>query len=399
MRLAALFLAFAPAAPAAAAGGFEDPGPHPAGWQAVSFVSGSTIKGRVYYPALAAGEGAPADPGAGYPLVGLIHGQTFVPSDYDLLSLHLASHGFVVCSVGPLAGPLHAPPMAAAKMQDMLAWFTGESANPASPFAGLAGGAPWAVLGHSLGGSALPHVAALEPKVRSIVALAPYYDGSATLAEKLAAFDGAKLAVAGALDHVVPPADHAYPMHLDASPLGRSVYVELEGTGHYGSLDAWIAGILDPLPWEEQHRLHRKVVTAFLLAQSAGLEDAYAAILGGGGAQEPFARECSSADPPLWVAPSATEHAVAAGLGGRPLDPAWIAVAALPGSTATRAGTLGLDPAGLRFAFAGDLGAEGCADVPWASPWIPAGQVLYVQGMALHPAGPVLSRTAIFVAP
>src|SRR5262245_1565924 len=100
--LAALILCTGPLS----AGGFEDPGPHPAGWQSVSFVSGSTIKGRVYYPALSDGEGAPADPGSGYPLVGLIHGQSFAPSDYDLLSLHLASYGFVVVSIGPLAGPL-----------------------------------------------------------------------------------------------------------------------------------------------------------------------------------------------------------------------------------------------------------------------------------------------------
>ena len=384
---------------APAAGGFEDPGPHPAGWQAVSFVSGGTIAGRVYYPALLDGEGAPADPGAGYPLVGLVHGQSFTPSDYDLLSLHLASHGLVVCSVGPLAGPLHAPPQAAAKMQDMLEWFTAESASPASPFAGLASDAPWAVMGHSLGGSALAHIVALEPKVRAIVGLAPYYSDAPDLAEKLAAFSGANLTVAGANDFVVPPAEHAYPFYLDASHQGRSVYVEIEGTSHYGSLDEWIPGVTDPLPWVEQHRIHRKVVTAFLLAQSLGLEDSYAAILGEGGSAEPFARECSSADPPLWVLASELAHGLAAGLGGRPHDPAWIALSALPGSTATRAGTLGLDPAGMRFVYTGDLGPEGCAEVLAALPALPAGQTLYFQGLALHPEGAALTRTATFVAP
>lgn len=388
------------AGPLAGGGGFEDPGPHPAGWQAVTFVSGSTIKGRVYYPALSDGEGAPADPGpAGYPLVGLIHGQTFAPADYDLLSLHLASHGFVVCSVGPLAGPLHAPPSAAGKMQDMLEWFTAESASPASPFAGLAGDAPWAVMGHSLGGSALAHIVELEPKVRSIVGLAPYYSDDPGLPLKLAAFSGANLSVAGAVDIIVPAAEHAYPFYLDASHLGRSVFVEIEGTGHYGSLDAWILGVMDPVPWEEQHRVHRKVVTAFLLAQSAGLEDSYVAILGEGGASEPFARECSSADPPLWVVPSELAHGLAVGLGGRPDDPAWIAISAVPASIDTRAGTLGLDPAGVRPVFVGDLGPEGCFEILLSPHGVPAGQAIHVQGLAVHPEEPVLSRTATFVVP
>jgi len=285
-------------------------------------------------------------------------------------------------------------------MKDMLHWFEGESASPASPFFGLAGDAPWAVLGHSLGGSAIGYLSALEPKVRTIVGLAPYYSEAPDLKADLLAFTGANLSVAGALDIIVPPDEQVYPYYLDASHHGRSVYVEIEGTSHYGSLDEWIPGVTDPLPWAEQHRVHRKIVTAFLLAQSAGLEDSYAAILGEGGASEPFARECSSVDPPLWTVPSALAHALAAGLGGRPGDPAWIGVSALPGSTATRAGTLGLDPAGVRFLFTGDLGAEGCTEVLWeGAAGIPAGQTVYVQGLALHADGPVLTRTAAYTAP
>jgi len=385
--------------------GFDDPGPHLAGWQEVSFVSAATIAGRVYYPATSPGEDAPADPGLGYPLVGLIHGQSFEPSDYDDLSLHLASWGYVVCSIGPLGGALHGPPTASKKMRDMLHWFEDQAADPQSPFAGLANDAPWSVLGHSLGGQAVLYTPSDEPRVRAIVALEPYYDGQPAAAAKLAAFDGALLALGGEQDVIVPPGTNAHPMFVDASPLGRSVFVELLGSGHYGALDVPPQPLPDVTPLPEQHRVHRKLITAFLEAEVREDEDAYAALLGSAGAGEPYAPECSSDDAMLWAplsaraGPPTPASALALGLGGRALEPAWLAVAFEPASIPTRAGLVGLGPKGFHVAFAGALDASGRFEMPYPIAGLAPGRTLYLQGLVQHADGLRLTRAAEFVGP
>ncbi|MEM7310957.1 MAG: hypothetical protein AAF682_30080 [Planctomycetota bacterium] len=382
---------------------FEDPGAHPAGWRQVTFPSGTlTLKGRTYYPALAAGEDAAADPSMGpYPLAVLIHGQSFEPKDYDTFSLHLASWGYVIVSIGPLAGPLHAPPSAAAKAVDMLAWMEQESADPTSVYAGLVGGdAPYAAFGHSLGGNALEHLVALEPKLGATVALEPYLDASATLIANLAAYGGSTLSIGGELDLVVPPAEHAKPFFDATGATGRNAYFEILGAGHYGVLDALVPGASNPLPYEEQNRLHRKAVTAFLEAEIRGDENAYLALFGEGAAGEPVVIESSCELPPLWLDESAASPGdLVLGLGGRPTEPAWIAYSPQPASIVSHHGTIGLDPALLTLVYQGDLGALGAAEAQLLLPPLASGRTLYAQGLVLHPEQALLSRTAVYAVP
>jgi len=59
------------------------------------------IRARVYWPTLREGdEKASETPFGPFPLVGFMHGWTGSPWHYDALSLHLASWGFIVASIG-----------------------------------------------------------------------------------------------------------------------------------------------------------------------------------------------------------------------------------------------------------------------------------------------------------
>lgn len=396
MRVALVLIA---AALPLAAQSFDEPGPHHAGWQSVSFVSPPTIQGRVYYPATADGENAPALAGDGYSLVVLIHGQSLEPADYDLLCLHLAGWGFVVCSVGPLAGPLHAPPASAKHAKNMLGWMVAESDDPQSPFAGLVADGPFGAMGHSLGGTALEHLIGIEPQVGAVIPLAPYYDVTELKTSNLAEFEGAMLSITGAIDTICPPATHGYPMAQATAALGRCTFVEIADSGHWGSVDVPPAGLPDPLPTDEQNRIYRKLATAFLRAELSADEDALVSVCGQGVASEPIAVESMSQDPALWGWRDMTLHDQRVlGIAARAGEQAWIAWSPHPASIATRAGVVGLEPASMQLLFAGSLQVEGIAELGFTAPASLTGFTLHVQGLVIHPTGPVLTRTATWIA-
>jgi hypothetical protein len=253
-------------------------------------------------------------------------------------------------------------------------------------------------MGHSLGGATLEHLIGLEPDVGALVALEPYYDDSDFKTANLDAFEGALLSIGGELDLVVPPALNAYPMAQAASSRGRSTFAEIQDSSHYGATDFPYPGALDPMPWAEQHRIHRKLVTAFLRAELSGEEDALVALLGQAVAHEPIHVESLSFDPPLWVRRSqAPQDDHVLGIAARVGEPAWIAVSPHPASIATRAGVIGLEPATMQVVFAGPLQADGIAEVGFTPPAFLVGTTLHVQGLVLHPTGPILARTASWV--
>jgi len=90
------------------------PGPHPVGQRTFTYVDSSrptmpngtfpgapdrTLVTEVYYPASAAGRDAPFDPNAGpYPVVVYSHGFLDSRQGGEYLTLHLASHGYIVAS-------------------------------------------------------------------------------------------------------------------------------------------------------------------------------------------------------------------------------------------------------------------------------------------------------------
>lgn len=398
--LAPILSALLVLAPLSRAQVYEDPGPHAAGWRDVVLVlPGLDPAARIFYPATVAGEDAPADPSQGpYPLLGHVHGQSFTPGSYDQLHQHFASWGYVVCSIGPLAGGSHAPPAAAQKLADALHWMDAESDDPTSFLFDMVSDHPWTATGHSLGGAAMQEIVAIEPKVRAIVAMEPLY--LPLSAAELEAFDGATLSIGASEDGPVPPAEHAYPFFVSATPLGRSVYTEIIGGSHYGSIDWDYTGGADPLSHDEQHRLHRKTMTAFLQAEIVGDENAYAAILGHGMDGEPIVRESGCQEPPLWALEHmSTPGTFVVGLGARPSERFALAWSPNPASIDTSFGLLGLDPGSTAIGAQGFLNAEGWIGAQQAIPVSASGTTIYVQGLVVHTDGAVLSESVAVVLP
>lgn len=393
-----LALAALPAAPQAP----EDPGPHLAGWRDVVFQDAifgqGTIRGRIYYPATAAGQGAPPDPAAGpYPLAGFQHGWLGRPSSYDALCLHLASWGFVVASTGTETGLFPDTYQYARDTRSLLHWTEQQGAAALSWLSGMvAQGGDWPVVGHSMGGGTLSLLIGIEPRVRTIVGL----QAAATDAygnANVAAFTGRAYWIAGSVDWVVPSATvHAWFDRARAAE--RNVFWEIQGMGHVGCTDTPGSG--DPLPGAEQHRLHRRLVAGLLRADVRGEEDLWRELIGQGFAAEPSRQQSRCALPPLWAVPDPAGAALDTGLAALPNQPALLAWSLVPDQVPTAYGLLGLSPPDLSVYFQARLAGEGTALVPLplAASW--SGHTLYVQGLGLHPGGGgALSRTAAVPVP
>jgi len=400
MLLLPLLLSFATVA--APPQGPEDPGPHLVGWRDVVFTDAifgqGTIRGRVYYPALAAGQDAAPDPAGGpYPLTGFQHGWLGQPSDYDLLCEHLASWGFLVSSIGTETGLFPDTAQYARDSRSMLHWVEGESADPASWLAGMViAGAEWSVTGHSMGGGTLALIVGIEPRIRTIIGLqaaAADPPGNANMA----AFGGRAFWIAGSRDWVVRTGT-VYAWFDRARATERDLFWEIQGMGHTGCTDTPATN--EPLPGPEQHRLHRRLVAGILRAEHLGDEDVYHALCGQGWAAEPSRQQSRSALPPLWTRLPAAGVAVEWGLAGVQGQLGLLAWSLVPGSVTTAYGTLGLSPPDLVLRFQGSLGGDGLQgdSLPGSAAW--SGRTLYLQGLALHPGGGgALSRTAALAIP
>ena len=109
-----------------------DRGPFPVGIRDQRVLSQEGwIEGRLYYPALWDGVGAVADPSEGpYPLVALLHGYLLDPTDYDVLSAHLASWGFLVASTGTETGFIADTAQFASDTRELLYWVERSATNP-----------------------------------------------------------------------------------------------------------------------------------------------------------------------------------------------------------------------------------------------------------------------------
>ncbi len=378
----------------------EDPGSHPAGWRSFSYTDAATGRheyGRIYYPALASGRDAPADPAAGpYPVVAFQHGWLGSPSDYDSLCLHLASWGYLVPSTGTETGLFPDTHQYAADTKSILHWVEASSADPLSWLSGMAAPGDWSAIGHSMGGGTLSLLIAIEPRVSTIIGLqAAAADASGNGA--MASFPGAVFMIAGSVDRIVRPATvHHWTDLADPTQGGnsrRDLYWEIQGMGHLGPTDTPPTN--ERMAAGEQSRVHRRLLTGILEAELRGREECYLDLLGEG-VDFPADRESVCAEPILWAAPSlATLGTVDFGLASIPATLGLRAASFVPASIPTAYGTLGLSPGDLLILDQSPLPAQGWIETSFPSRPTWSGRIAFFQALGRQR----LTRTASLALP
>lgn len=377
-----------------AANDFDQPGAFTIGWTDISFQAPSTttIQGRIYYPALAAGQDAQVDPSEGpFKLVGMIQGANGAPDFYDELCTHVASWGFVVASI---RGGSASAQFLGAWTGELLIWMDAQNTVPGAMFEGMVAPAPWAAMGHSRGGAALSFLVKNETRVRAIMGFeAADRRLDAETRKTFRDYDGSVLAVAGDNDNVTPPSI-VFSWYRRPQLTPRKTYQEIVGGGHRGPVDLDLTPTEeDPLSNVEQQRIHFKLAVAFLVAEFVGQENAWNDILGQGGTSEPLVGKSNLEEPALWVGPFTTASTFSVGLGGSALDYGVLAASPRPASIATAFGTLGLDPVGL--AVVGQMGPLGTtATLEINIPTLAlTGLDVWLQGISLRTPGGKLTRS------
>ncbi|MDX1418750.1 MAG: FlgD immunoglobulin-like domain containing protein [Rubricoccaceae bacterium] len=398
MRL--LLLAFAALAICAQAQPVEAPGPFAVGHLDVAFADETSgpgwVEGRLYYPALRGGLSAPPNPSGGpFPLVGFQHGYRGSAHNYDSLSTHLASWGFVVASTDTEGGPSPDPEQFARDTRSLLHYVEGRSSTPGDPLAGMVDNGPWAAAGHSMGGAVLALLAGIEPRVRVLVGLQSAFAGDGRFdgaLDALRTFTGTHVQIAGTDDALAPPAGVIRYVHA-AEAAARNVYFEVEGLGHFGCIDGPIGGTL---PAEEQQRLHRRLVTGVLRAEVRGEENLYAELLGEGIADEPITFEARCPTPLLWARPSATTpDALVVGTAGTPGARTTLAWSPTPATAPSPFGLPGIDFDPERVLFDGQTDARGAVEVIVPYRALDAEPKVYVQALHQAPKAGGLTRVAV----
>lgn len=372
----------------------EDMGPYAVGSVDVSFEDTNfdrgTIVGRVFYPAQEAGWGTEPNTADGpYPLVGFQHGWLCSPSDYDELCSHLASWGFLVVSTGTETGFFASGSRLALDTRSFLHWAEDESGDPSSWLSGLAADGPWGASGHSMGGGALGNLIGAEPRVRTIIGLQSA-GASSGGDDNMRNYTGNGFQIAGSVDAICRPATvRTWFEYADIAR--RNTYYEVQGMGHTGCFDSPPNN--EPLDGEEQHRLHRRLVTGIFRAEMKGEENLYFDILGQGLADEPVEREMENRNPPFWVqAVDGDPGCFDVGIGGRPGFAGIGGMSPNSGETESRYGVVGLDLDEVQVVFNERMGSVGwtggraCVDPDWG-----AGD-LFFQGLVSSDGRGAVSR-------
>ena len=373
----------------------EDPGAYPAGVSAVQFshplASNNPVLARVYYPAEAEGTDTPPRVTDGpYPLIGFSHGYFAPPQFYSELCKHLASHGYVVASIGTEAGLFQSINRQAHDTHALLYWMEEQDQLSGAFFEGLLDESEWAVVGHSNGCVANMKILEWDDRIKAAVAMEPRMNDMPSLS----IFDGALHVIAGSNDIVNPPQNHAVPFYEEATSAARRTYTVIEGAGHNGSLD--FPSAINPLSHSEQQRLHKRLVTGALQAEVRGQEDPCYHLFGGGAAGEPLTSEAVCQRPILWIHNGGSQLFI----GGAGTPTLRWAVAGAVSTTSLGSSTWfpGLDPSGARLFDKTLLGPTGLREV--ATPLTSgAGATLYLRGGLFTAGTPAWTRMTALTLP
>ncbi len=340
-----MLLSLALSLPLAAAQLPEDPGPWPAGWQDVVFTDANygqgTVRARIHYPAVTAGQNAAADPSGGpYPMTALMHGWLGSADGLDTIANHFASHGYLVASIDTEKGFFADTEAYAWDTRAMLQWCEDQSQNPMTWLSGMARGGDWAAIGHSMGGGTLSLLVGIEPRVRTIVGMQAA-DHDPPGPNNMANYTGAGMWIAGSVDWVVPPAT-VRQWYQRALKADRRSYFLVEGMGHTGCIDNPPNN--EPMSGSDQQLVHMRLITTFLDAELSGDDTAYEYIYGSAftaGAPWTVIQSCQR--PILWGGKMATSSSTELGLHGMPYSNGSIGWSPVLGSTQTPFGLADLD--------------------------------------------------------
>jgi hypothetical protein len=374
----------------------EDSGPYPAGVAPVSFshalAANDPVLARIYYPAESEGTNTPPRLADGpYPLIGFSHGYFAPPQFYSELCKHLASHGYVVASIGTEAGLIQFVERQAHDTHALLDWMEEQHATSGAFFEGLLDDSERAVIGHSNGCVANAMILEWDEPFQTMIAMEPRMNDLPSLAT----FAGNLYVIAASNDIVNPPQNNAVLFYGEASTARRRTLTVIEGGGHNGSLD--FPSAINPLSHAEQHRLHRRLVQGFLQTEVRGLEDECYHLLGGGAANDPLSSEALCADPILWVGIEGAELIV--GGAGVP-DLRW-AVIAGPDTTpfASPNWFPGIDPSSARMVAKGILPTNGLRETRTSLPPNFPGMTLLFRGGAFSRTSVTWTRLAPLTVP
>ncbi len=270
--LKSLALLAALAAPVAAATPDPSaPGPFAVGVTTLTVVDasrGRTLVTEVWYPADAPGRDAPVRPGR-YRLVLVAHGNCGFRTNYEYLSMPLASWGFVVaapdfpgfnkadCDAGVPPGDVVSEPP---RDLSFLRTAFRDPSGPAGQFATHVRRGRAGLVGHSLGGLAVVNASLSDRLFRAVVALAPL-----ATATHGAAFSGlrpprAVMVIAGSADATLPFDTFAAPFFAAVSP--PAFLTEIIGGTHSGVTD--MDSQLTAEHLARQQALARRYAIAFL---------------------------------------------------------------------------------------------------------------------------------------
>ena len=375
----------------------EDAGPYTVSRQDVThgdaYYGRGTVSGRIYYPDNANNQS--------FPLVAFMHGWIEPASDYDDLCEHIASWGYVVYSNDTetsIFGTLQAE---AADTRAGLQWVEDESQDPNSWLYGMTANQPWIAIGHSMGGAAVASFARLDSRVEYAILLEPYKgsllgntDGAFYWFNR---FEGSVLVIGADEDLTNSWSSQVKPWYNTSTSSSRKVWALIDGGDHFGCTDPDIQGLWGngSLSGSEQHRVHRKLVTAFLLAEVENNENKYADLFN----TNYTTVEGSSLDTPLWSIHNINNNTIDLGTFSKPQNVVRLAVSPNTGSLQTNFGELFLDLTTLRVINRSLAPLEGVVtySLPVRSSW--SGSNLYFQALATSNGGGSLSSLSIISLP
>ncbi len=181
----------------------------------------------------------PQNPSQRYPTVMFVHGWFTVPSWYESLIENLASRGFAVAifnQVNRLEIDLRTWVKGAENAVDAI---FAASNDPTSPVYGQLDLTRFGLIGHSYGGATSIVIAANDPRVKTVVALAPgSNEGSSRqhLIQESARLRVPTLVIGCEFDPIVPARRFAWPA-FQAMPQANRLYVEISRAEHNNFMD------------------------------------------------------------------------------------------------------------------------------------------------------------------